>query len=94
MDKDVRNRIQRATQTARAVLEQEYAEQLEGLYDVRRDGSIATEPGVHLDEHGRLLREKLVAAIGHRMSGGSTAAESVAEYLREASFTRSTGLWR
>ncbi len=87
MDKDVRNRIQRATQSARAVLVREYAEQLEGLYDVHEDGSIAGEPGVHLDEHGRLVREKLVAAIGYRTSGGSTAAESVAEYLREASFT-------
>src|ERR1019366_5012128 len=87
MEKDVRNRIQRATQSARAVLERECAEQLEGLYDIRKDGSMAAEPGVHLDEHGRLVREKLVAAIGYRKSGGSTAAESVDEYLRETSFT-------
>jgi anti-sigma-K factor RskA len=35
MDKDTRNRIQRATQAARGLLEHEYAEQLEGLFDIR-----------------------------------------------------------
>lgn len=86
MDKEVRNRIQRATQSARALLEREYGEQLEGLYDVRQ-GLIADDPGGHLDEHGRLVREKLLAAIGHRTSGGSTSADAVGEYLREAAFT-------
>jgi hypothetical protein len=48
MDKETRNRIQRATQAARALLEREYAEQLEGTFDVRLDGTIAGEPGSHL----------------------------------------------
>ena len=43
MDKDTRNRIQRATQAARTLLEQEYAEQLEGVvqrvsYELLRRG--------------------------------------------------------
>ncbi len=87
MDKDVRNRIQRATQKARVLLEREFAEQLEGEYDIRRDGSIADEPGIHLNERGRLVREKLVVAVGRHMAGGSTATTAREDYMREAAFT-------
>jgi hypothetical protein len=88
MEKEIRNRIQRATQRARSILEDEYAEQLEGVYDIVADGAIEEEPGAHLDEPGRVVREKLLAAIGHRHdAGGSTQAEAVGAYLREAAFT-------
>lgn len=87
MDKDTRNRIQRATQAARALLEQEYAEQLEGEFDIRLDGDIAAAPGEHLDAEQRVLRGKLVAAVEHQRSGGKSAAEAVAGYRREAAFT-------
>jgi len=49
MDKDIRNRIQRATQDARALLEHEYSEQLGGVFDIRFDGTIVSGPGTHLD---------------------------------------------
>jgi hypothetical protein len=87
VDKDVRNRIQRATQKARVLLEREFAERLEGEYDIRKDGSIPDEPGMHLDERGRLVREKLVAAIGRHVAGGSTGSDAIGEYRREAAFT-------
>ncbi len=87
MDKDTRNRIQRATQDTRALLEREYAEQLGGLYDIRLDGTIASAPGGHLDEGERVVRTKLVAAVEHRRSGGLSSADAVASYLREAAFT-------
>jgi len=87
MDKETRNRIQKATQAARALLEQEFAEQLEGVFDIRQDGAITAEPGSHLDAAQRVVRAKLVAAVEHRHSGGQTAAEAVASYLREAAFT-------
>ena len=87
MDKDTRNRIQRATQDARALLEHEFAEQLEGVFDIRLDGTIATEPGSHLDAGQRVLRTKLVMAIEHLRSGGLKNAEAVGGYLREAAFT-------
>src|SRR3954465_9742828 len=87
MDKDTRNAIQRATQRARDLLEKEVAQQLEGVYDIRLDGTIPAEPGEHLDEAERLTREKLVAAVEHFGSFGRTRAESVADYLREAAFT-------
>ena len=87
MEKDTRNKIQRATQDARRLLEVEYAEQLEGTYDILPDGTIALEPGDHLSPAEGLLRAKLVAAVEHRRVGELAPAEAVAAYLREAAFT-------
>lgn len=87
MDKETRNRIQRATQAARELLEHEYAEQLEGVFDIRLDGMIAAEPGEHLDAALRVLRTKLVTAVEHQRASGMTKADAVAAYLREAAFT-------
>jgi hypothetical protein len=87
VDKETRNRIQRATQDARRLLERELGEQLEGLYDIRLNGTIAPAPGSHLDDAQKLLRSKLVAAVEHRRAGGKSPAEAVASYLREAAFT-------
>jgi hypothetical protein len=87
MDKEIRNRIQRATQAARALLEREYAEQLGGVFDIRADGTIAKNPGNHLDAEQRVLRNKLVAAVDHQAAGGLEPPEAVASYLREAAFT-------
>lgn len=87
MDKDTRNRIQRATQAARELLEHEYAEQLEGVFDIRLDGTIAAEPGEHLDARQRVLRRKLVTAVEHQRTSGMSKADAVASYLREAAFT-------
>ena len=66
MDKDTRSQIQRATQNARSLLEREFAEQLEGTFDIRPDGTIAAVPGDHLDAEQRLIRQKLVAADAPR----------------------------
>jgi hypothetical protein len=87
MDKDIRNAIQRATQSARGLLEVEVGQQLEGIYDIRLDGTIPTEPGPHLDEAERLTREKLVAAVNHYAALGRTRSDAVGDYLREAAFT-------
>jgi len=87
MDKDVRNILQRATQDARGLLEEEYREQLEGVFDILLDGTIDSEPGSHLDDAQRLTRQKLVAAVEHNQASGITADEAVAMYLREAAFT-------
>jgi hypothetical protein len=87
MDKEIRNAIQRATQSARALLEREVGHQLDGIYDIRLDGTIAAEPGAHLEEAQRLTREKLVAAVNHHVALGRTPADAVGDYLREAAFT-------
>jgi len=88
MDKDTRNLIQRATQDARRLLEREYREQLEGLYDVLPDtGEIVDAPGAHLDADGRFTRTRIISAISHERSKVTSDKEAVAAYLREASFT-------
>ncbi|MFC1611273.1 Eco57I restriction-modification methylase domain-containing protein [Myxococcota bacterium] len=87
MDKEIRNHIQRATQDARALLEQDFGEQLDGVFDIRLDGTIAPEPGSHLDASQRVLHTKLVAAVEHCRSSGLKKAEAVDAYLREAAFT-------
>lgn len=87
MDRPTRNRIQRATQDARRILEQEYSELLEGTYDILPDGRVPPEPGEHLTDQQRITRQKLVAAVAHRRAGGERAAEAVAGYVREAAFT-------
>jgi hypothetical protein len=87
MDKDTRNRIQRATQAARGLLEQDFEDQLAGVFDIRLDGTIVDVPGSHLDPAQRIVRTKLVAAVEHFRASGQTAAEAVASYRREAAFT-------
>ncbi|MFH0979913.1 MAG: BREX-1 system adenine-specific DNA-methyltransferase PglX [Planctomycetota bacterium] len=87
MDQQTRNKLQRATQDARRLLEHEFAEQLEGTYDILPDGKILPQSGQHLDDHGRLIRRKLVDAIEHIRAGGKKPAEAVDEYSREAAFT-------
>ena len=87
MDQALRNQLQRTTQAARTLLEREFAAQLEGTYDILPDGTIANKPGPHLDAAGRLVRQKLVEAVEHRIAGGQKAADAVADYNREAAFT-------
>ena len=87
MDRETRTRIQRAPQAARALLEREYAEPIEGHFDIWLDGTIFEQPGSHLDPTQRLLRAKLVAAVEHLRAGGLKNDEAVSGYLREAAFT-------
>jgi hypothetical protein len=87
MDKEVRNAIERATQRARQVLEEDFAEQLEGIYDVMRDGRVGEKPGPHLDGRQKSLRNRIVAAIEHKRLAGMTPAEAVRDYLRDTAFT-------
>jgi len=87
MEKDTRNHIQRATQQARTLLEEDYGAQLEGIYDIRADGTIAPAPGAHLDAAQRVIRRKLVAAIGHHQPHFAKPVEAVEAFLREAAFT-------
>jgi len=87
MDDTLQKALRKATQNARHLLEDEFEEQLDGRFDIRPDGTIPDEPGPHLDARERLLREKLVTAIGHREAGGMGAEEAVATFLREAAFT-------
>lgn len=87
MDQETRNKLQRATQQVRRILEEEFAEQLEGTFDILPDGKILPEPGKHLNARQRLTRQKLVDAIEHIKAGGKRPQEAVDEYTREAAFT-------
>ena len=87
MDKSTRNLIQRATQDARRLLETEFAEQLEGTFDILPSGKIPEQPGGHLDERQKLIRRKLIAAVEHKRAGGMKPADAIGAYLREAAFT-------
>jgi hypothetical protein len=87
MEKETRSAIETATQKARRLLEADFQEQLDGVFDVRADGRVADEPGAHLDAAQRRVRRKIVAAIEHKCAGGMKPAEAVADYLRDAAFT-------
>lgn len=87
MDKDTRNAIERATQRARKLLEDDFASQLEGTFDVLRVGTVAPKAGSHLSPRQVFQRDKIVAAIEHKRAAGMSAADAVADYLRDTAFT-------
>lgn len=87
MDKETRNAIERATQRARKLLEDDFASQLEGTFDVLRDGRVAPKAGSHLSPRQAFQRDKIVATIEHKRAAGMSAEEAVADYLRDAAFT-------
>jgi hypothetical protein len=87
VDKDTRNAIERATQRARRLLEDDFISQLEGTYDVLRTGEVAAEGGPHLSLRQRVVREKIVAAVEHKRAAGAKPGEAVAGYARDAAFT-------
>jgi hypothetical protein len=86
MDKAIRNAIERATQQARKLLEKDFSSQLEGTFDVLRSG-VASKGGAHLSALQHSQRDKIVAAIEHKRSGGMTGAEAVTDYVRDVAFT-------
>ena len=83
MDKSTRNAIERATQQARKLLDDDFSSQLEGTFDVLRSGAIAAKAGPHLSPRQVFQREKIVAAIEHKRAAGMNAADAVADYLRD-----------
>jgi hypothetical protein len=87
VNKDTRNAIERATQRARKLLEEDFAAQLEGDFDVHRNGAVAATPGQHLTPRQAFQRERVVAAIEHKRATPMTAAGAARDYLRDAAFT-------
>lgn len=84
MDKETRNDIREATEAARKLLTEDFAEQLLADFNVHSDGRIDAKPrspeltGQHA---------KIIAAIQHKRAAGFSAADAVADYLRDAAFT-------
>ena len=81
MDKDTRNDIECATQNARKILEEDFATQLEGDFDVHRDGAVAAKAGGHLSARRAFRRERIVAAISHKRSAGMGVVDAARDYV-------------
>ena len=87
MDKITRNAIERATQQARRLLDEDFSSQLEGTFDVLRTGIIAAKGGVHLSARQQFERQKIIAAIAHKRATETTGVNAVTDYVRDAAFT-------
>jgi hypothetical protein len=88
MEKEQRNRLQKATQDARSLLEEEFAGQLLQTYDINvAAGRWNEEPGAHLQAKQRLIREKVVAWIEHKGAQIKDRKEALLLALREMAFT-------
>jgi hypothetical protein len=87
VEKEARNAIERATQRARKLLEEDFEAQLEGEFDVHRTGEVAEKAGAHLSAQQSYQRERIVAAIEHKRAGGMSPPDAVADYIRDAAFT-------
>lgn len=87
VDKDTRNAIERATQRARKLLEDDFAFQLEGTFDILHTGTISAKVGAHLSARQTFQREKILTGIERKRAAGMASAEAVKDYLRDAAFT-------
>jgi hypothetical protein len=87
MDKDTRNAIERCTQRARRLLAEDFATLLEGSFDIRQSGEVAESAGPHLSAKQKTLRNRVTAAIDHKISMGMTSDAAVKDFIRDASFT-------
>ncbi|MCP9822927.1 BREX-1 system adenine-specific DNA-methyltransferase PglX [Cyanobium sp. L1E-Cus] len=88
MEKEQRSKLQKATQEARRLLEEEFSRQLLETYDINvAAGRWNEEPGAHLQAEQRLLREKLLAWIEHRSAQINDEKEALLLALREMAFT-------
>ena len=87
MEKHLRNAINNAAQQSRRLLEREYSEQLNGMFDVLPSGDVAEHPGAHLSPTQRVDRSKIVSAIAYHRSSGLAPGEAVARFVRDAAFT-------
>src|ERR1051325_4878285 len=82
MDREQRNLLRRAVEKARKLLEGEVADQLEGVYNILRDGTIRDDaPG------DPVIRSRLLDVVAHHRSTGSNANQAVERTTREMAFT-------
>ena len=88
MEKEQRTRLQKATQDARRLLEEEFRSQLLQTYDIDVEKvRWAEEPGAHLLAEQRLIREKLIGWIEHKEAQINDRKEALLLALREMAFT-------
>lgn len=88
MEKEQRNKLQKATQDARRLLEEEFRSQLLQTYDIDVEKvRWEEEPGAHLQAEQRLIKEKLIAWIEHKEAQINDRKEALLLALREMAFT-------
>ena len=87
MDRSTRNALERATQRARRLAEEEFGAQLEGTYDILPSGSISPTDAVRLPPAEASRRAAITASIERKRRGGLSSSAAVADYLRDAAFT-------
>ena len=88
MDRDQRTRLQRATQEARRLLENEFRSQLLEVYDINVDAGLWNEAaGAHLQANQCLTRDKLVTWVEHKKTQINDRQEALLLALREMAFT-------
>ncbi len=87
MDRPTRNLIERATQRARRLLEDEFASQLEGTFGIQADGRLSSAGDLSLSPLDAARHSTIVAAVERKQQSGMDSAQAVADYLRDAAFT-------
>src|SRR5262245_57373663 len=87
MDRPKRTAIERATQRARALLEDDFGSQLEGRYDLLPSGSMSMHAPANLAADEAARHAVISAAIERKVTSGMDRAEALRDYIRDAAFT-------
>lgn len=87
MEKEIRNLLASTTLAVRRLLEEEFARQIEGTFDIFPDGRVSDGPSEILTAEQRFIREKIVASIQRRRAKGESEEEAVYAHKRECAFT-------
>ncbi len=100
MDKPTRSAIEKATQCARRLLEEDFTLQLEGTYDVLRSGVVAASGGPHLSARQRLPAgqdrrcDRAQARRGHEGYGRRSRTTSAMRRSRRSTASSRSRCWR
>lgn len=88
MDKGLRNLLYNAVVRCRHLLENDFRQQLEGMYGIHPDGRMEPEAALtHLDAVGQADRRSIENAIQHEVAARVDRATAIERYVRESAFT-------
>jgi len=93
MDQELRNKLRRAVNELRTVLEESVYEQLESTYGILRDGRLVPVedvPPLRANDELRRRRQEIEQAIRHEealLEGQDRTARAVEKFVRESAFT-------
>lgn len=93
MDQELRNKLRRAVNELRTVLEESVYEQLESTYGILRDGllvPVEDVPPLRANDELRRRRREIEQAIRHEevlLEGMDRTARAVEKFVRESAFT-------